>query len=232
MKKILDLIGWRIENSSIEGLYTCVSAARLAQSVRGLVFVPVYREQGDNEYYEALHPVVAIARQHAAIAHNNTYGKGEHTYPYEYHLDHVVGEYLSVGGTSIHQMVALYFHDVVEDTEYDLTAIERFCIDNDLNAHAVKSTVKTMTDVPHPTKPNKGIYNANALLSDELGWQGKLCDRLANCRQGIREQGKPRDKYIKQQSDWLLNLYRHRTTGTRGERTFELQSRLMELLNG
>lgn len=231
MKKILDLIGFQIENSLVDTVYSARGASLLAQKVGNLVFVPVYRQEGDEGVYEPLPQVVGVARQWAAIAHTNTYGKGDNSYQYEYHLDHVVGEYLSVGGDSEHQMVALYFHDAVEDTELDMKAIELFCNDNMLNTWVVTQTVNTMTDVPHPTKPNKGIYNVEALASDELGWQGKLCDRLANCRQGIREQGTPRNKYIQQQGEWLSSLYRPRTYGTRGDRTFELQSRLMELLS-
>lgn len=232
MKKILDIIGFKIENSLVDQMYNANTAAVVSNMVRGLVFVPVYREEGDDALYTPLPDVVEAARTFAATSHTNTYGKGDNSYQYEYHLDHVLGEYLSVGGNNEHQMVALYLHDAVEDTNVTMKDIGNFCDDNMLNAQVVIRTVDAMTDIPHPNIPNKGIYNGSKLLDSESGWQGKLCDRLANCRQGIRETGAPRNKYIQQQADWLLNLYRTRRVGTTDMITFELQSRLMELLNG
>jgi (p)ppGpp synthase/HD superfamily hydrolase len=202
----------------------------------GIYFRPVYsHDRQDLTAVEHVLPEsVALAREFAMKHHGDQrYGKNPDSPLYVYHLDHVLAEYISVGGNDLRIMVSIYFHDLIEDTEASYDDIKEFCTKIYVYSQDIVSNVYAVTDVPDPNRPNKGIYNADALKVIDTAWQVKLCDRLANCRQNLRDHNAIRAKYRSQQKTWEESLYRVMPMYPRRFDliTFELQSRLNKLVN-
>lgn len=120
-----------------------------------------------------------LARECAEIAHDGQM-YGEH--PYMYHLD-AVAELLAPCGK---MAVAVgYLHDVVEDTDIDLTYIRhRF-------GHEIAFLVFLVTDEPgRNRRERKKRTNEKLAKVGELHWLAlvvKAADRLANVRQAKAE---------------------------------------------
>jgi (p)ppGpp synthase/HD superfamily hydrolase len=131
---------------------------------------------------------------------------GEH--PYSKHLEDVVMNVKLLTEGSDNLLCVAYLHDILEDTEIDITVIP--ALFGEEIFHAVCALTK-----PKAWGLEYEQY-IERVVSDQIAIQVKYCDTLSNLTQSVRDGKKGRiDKYTKQLS--LLAEYLDETLGEENE---------------
>lgn len=122
-------------------------------------------------------------------------------YPYYYHLEQVVDVLKEFGYTEDKFVCAGYLHDSIEDGDLSYNDVKKkfgeeiaeivFCVTDEMGRNRREKKAKTLPKI---------ASNRDAIVI-------KLADRIANLRQGIKDQDDRRMMYVKEHDQFEAMLH-------------------------